>query len=64
MVAHGDSRGWRAARCPDDANATISRRQKRFFPIETPFAAVMRPRTRSVAPVPTQGDDNRRDDHV
>jgi hypothetical protein len=51
-------------RCPDDANAAISRCQKRFFPIETPFAAVARPRTRPVASVPTQGDDNWRDDHV
>ena len=42
----------------------MPRCQKRFFPIETPLAAATRPRTLPVAPVPTQGDDNRRDDHV
>jgi hypothetical protein len=37
---------------------------KALFPIEPPFAAVTRASSRAVAPVSTQRDDDRRDDHV
>ena len=62
-VAPGDVFGWRAARCRDDAIVAYPD-AKSAVPDRTPLCAATKASSRAVAPVSTQLDDDRRDDHV